>query len=72
MSTEQLLKIVKERGLRIEIKDGRPVLIRKAGDPALTDRLLAVLKRHRERIVTMLTPAAKQGEMFPKDGNAYG
>lgn len=55
MSTEQLLKIVKDRGLSIAIKEGRPVLVNAANNPAVTDKLLAVLKRHRDRIIDLLS-----------------
>lgn len=56
MTTQQVLEIVKKRGLKIVITDGRPVLKRPAGNDAVTDKLLAVLKRHRERIVSLLSP----------------
>lgn len=54
MTTTELLAIVKDRGLKIELKDGRPVLVRPPGSDGTTDKLLAVLKRHRERIIDML------------------
>ena len=54
MSTENVLKIVKERGLVIEIREGRLVITNGANNPAVTDNLLKVLKRHRERIVALL------------------
>lgn len=54
MSTQQLLEIVKRRGLQIVLVDGRPVL--RGERNAATPRLLAVLKRHRERIVDLLAP----------------
>lgn len=60
MSTPELMQLVKDRGLRIKLSsDGRPVLDGAAGNPAVTDRLLAVLKIHRERIVELL----KKGEL---------
>jgi hypothetical protein len=55
MSTQQLLAIVKERGLRIEIKDGQPILKRPDGNQNVTDGLLKVLKFHRERIIQELS-----------------
>jgi hypothetical protein len=55
MSTRELLRIVKERGLSIELRDGRPVLIRNGKDAAVTDKLLAVLKIHRDRIIKDLS-----------------
>ena len=51
MTTQKLLEIVHERGLKIELRDGRPVLIRNGNNDAVTDKLLAVLKIHRERII---------------------
>lgn len=56
MNTIQLLKIVKDRGLTITIKEGRPVL-HYAGEckSGATDALLNVLKLHRERIIEILT-----------------
>jgi hypothetical protein len=54
MSTEKLLEIVKARGLRIVLKDDRPVLEKAAGKPEVTSRLLSVLAFHRERIIEKL------------------
>ncbi len=59
MSTRELLKLVEERGLKVAVRDGRPVLVRAAGSEAVTDKLLAVLKRHRQAIVELL---AKDGK----------
>jgi hypothetical protein len=59
MTTRELLKLVEGRGLKLGLVEGRPVLLRAAGNPAVTDKLLAVLRIHRERIVRELsTPAA--------------
>ena len=58
MSTRELLNIVEKRGLRIVLKDGRPVLEGAAANPAVTGKLLAVLKIHRERIVSLLDRGA--------------
>lgn len=58
MSTKELLEIVKRRGLRIVVEDGRPILKRPQGNQGVTDRLLAVLKRHKDRIVELLSNAA--------------
>ena len=55
MNTKQLLQLVAERGLKIELVDGRPVLRGAANNPKVTDRLLAVLKFHRERIIAQLS-----------------
>jgi hypothetical protein len=54
MTTESLLALVQERGLRIELRDGRPVLVGAANNPEATDKLLAVLKIHREWIIERL------------------
>ena len=53
MSTSELLDIVRKRGLRIVLENGRPVL-KRANREQVTDNLLAVLKVHRERIIKML------------------
>jgi hypothetical protein len=53
MSTSDVLRIVKDRGLRIELRDGRPVLIRPE-KAEVTGKLLAVLAIHRERIIEFL------------------
>lgn len=55
MNTKQLLKIVEDRGLQIVLKEGRPVITKPLGSTALTDKLLAVLKVHRERIIEFLS-----------------
>lgn len=54
MSTNELLEIVKNRGLKIVLVDGRPILKRPGDNDAVTDKLLNVLKLHRERIISML------------------
>lgn len=54
MTTKQLLAIVEERGLKIVLQDGRPVLKRPQGNEGVTDKLLAVLKYHREQIIREL------------------
>ena len=55
MSTEKVLAIVKDRGLKVFLgEDGRPMLARNGNGEAVTDALLAVLKRHRERIIEVL------------------
>jgi hypothetical protein len=56
MSTKELLEIVKSRGLRIVLRDGRPVLEGASGNPAVTDKLLSALRFHRERIIEILKP----------------
>lgn len=55
MTTKEVLEIVKARGMRIEIRDGRPVLIRKDNETDKLDKLLAVLAFHRERIIQELS-----------------
>jgi hypothetical protein len=54
MTTDQVLGIVKERGLKIELRDDRPVLVGAANNREVTDKLLAVLKVHREWIIERL------------------
>lgn len=55
MNTEKVLAIVKDRGLKVFLADdGRPVLARNGHGEAVTDALLAVLKRHREKIIEHL------------------
>ena len=54
MTTSKLLEIVKDRGIKLSLKDGRPVLIQANGSKACTDALLAVLKIHRDRIIEIL------------------
>jgi hypothetical protein len=60
VSTHELMNIVQARGLSIVLDNGRPV-IKRARDNhgAITDKLLAVLKRHRERIIAILS---REGE----------
>lgn len=58
MSTDEVLNIVKRRGLTLTIAtDGRPVIKNGAGNPNVTDKLLAVLKIHRDRIIERLRPS---------------
>lgn len=54
MTTPEVLEIVKARGLQVVLSEGRPVLRRPNGNDGVTDALLAVLKRHRERIIEHL------------------
>src|SRR4051794_24237528 len=63
MTTAEVLSIVKARGLRVEIKEGRPILCGKKEE--LTPALLAVLKRHREKIL-----AAHGVETAPRGAQA--
>ena len=51
MTTAELLSIVESRGLRIVLQDGRPVLVNPNGQGEVTDALMKVLKRHRDRII---------------------
>lgn len=57
MSTQELLKIVSKRGLTLGLKEGRPVIRQPVPPGAVTDKLLAVLKRHREGIMVELSKA---------------
>lgn len=70
MTTDELLKIVEARGLKVKLQNGQPVLVREHGDQSATPKLLAVLKRHRDRIIAKLSP---QVTLFdePKQ-TAYG
>lgn len=55
MTTQQVLNIVKDRGLTISLgPDGRPMIQKNGRNGTLTDALLLVLKRHRERIIDIL------------------
>lgn len=54
MSTQQVLEIVKARGMSVILKDGQPVLRTNGKNDAATDRLFAVLKWHRDRIIELL------------------
>lgn len=58
MSTKELLSIVKERGLSLVLKDGRPVIVGRREAGQVTDALLACLKRHREKIIEELSKNA--------------
>ena len=53
MTTKELLLIVERRGLRVVVENGRPILKRPNGNAGVTDALLAVLKRHREKIIEL-------------------
>jgi hypothetical protein len=54
MTTQKLLEIVRNRGLDIVLKDGRPVIVPGKHRHQVTDKLLAVLRFHRERIIALL------------------
>lgn len=69
MTTKELLEIVERRGLKVLLRDGEPFLHRPKGNKGVTDRLLSVLKRHREPIVSLLS---KQGSLFTEEKGAYG
>jgi hypothetical protein len=60
MSTQEVLRIVKDRGLSINLKDGQPLLCRPQGSVAVTDSLLSVLKIHRQRIIDILKATPKE------------
>lgn len=55
MNTSELLQIVKDRGMRIELKDGVPHITGRREPGQVTDALLACLKRHREKIIKELS-----------------
>lgn len=52
MTTHELLEIVKVRGLRLRLQEGRPVV--SGAKEEITGPLLLCLKRHRERIIETL------------------
>jgi hypothetical protein len=54
MTTQKVMEIVRDRGLEIVLKDGRPVIVPGNNRHQVTDELLAVLRIHRERIVAKL------------------
>ena len=59
MTTNELLDIVKARGLKIVLdNDSRPVLKDAVGNPAVTGNLLSVLRIHRDRILKILNREA--------------
>lgn len=60
MTTKDVLKIVEDRGLKIVLKDGQPLLVRTPGSQTITDALLAVLKIHREWIIKHLSSKDSQ------------
>lgn len=62
MSTRELLKLVRDRGLSIILKDGRLNLQRPSGNDGVTDALLSVLKLHRDWIIELL----KEEGLFSK------
>lgn len=61
MTTKELLDIVKQRGLLIVLQEGRPILQRPPGNDKVTDKLLSVLKIHRERIIQELSKGEPHG-----------
>jgi hypothetical protein len=55
VSTQEVMSVVKGRGLSVTLVDGRPVLrCPESSRAEITDALLAVLKRHREKIINLL------------------
>lgn len=54
MTTRELLAIATQRGLTIRLKDGQPVISSNGHKEEVTAKLLAVLKNHRARIITLL------------------
>ncbi len=65
MTTQELLQIVTNRGLRLSLKDGGPVI--SGAKEEITGPLLLCLKRHRERIIEILRsqqPAEQKKEPF--------
>lgn len=64
MSTQEVLEIVRKRGLSIYIKDGQPVLKTNGKSGEATPELLNVLTLHRERIIEAMTPKYDDPEGF--------
>ncbi len=60
MNTRQLMAIVQARGLKIEMHDGRPVIVPNGHRAEVTDALLAVLKVHKDRIIAILQSPPKE------------
>lgn len=54
MTTKELLDIVKERGLSVVLREGKPLLVRPTTCDRVSDKLLKVLGIHRERIIGLL------------------
>ncbi len=71
MRTAELLKLIEDRGLRIEAKDGRPVLVGAKASAVVTPRLLKVLKFHRAAILEWLKLPAKQPEQEASNGQHH-
>lgn len=57
MSTQELLRIVQERGLKLELREGQPMIVGPRDKEHITDELIAVLKIHKPRIIEMLRQA---------------
>jgi hypothetical protein len=54
MTTKEVLEIVKARGLKIVLNGDRPEIDPQGKKGVITDKLLSVLKIHRERIIEIL------------------
>lgn len=54
MSTDQVLEIVRERGMDVVLKNGTPVIVKPQNNPWYTDALVKVLTKHREEIIRRL------------------
>jgi hypothetical protein len=55
MNTKRLLEIVKDRGLQVVLRDGRPIIVQGKKKENVTSELLAVLAAHREKIIKLLS-----------------
>lgn len=54
MTTEEVMAIVKDRGMSIRLRDGQLFIVKEQGSDGLTPSLVAVLKFHRDKILEML------------------
>ena len=65
MTTQRLLEIVAERGLQIRLVNGQLFLHTPPGNHNRTPTLLAVLTRHRERILQLMSSQSQQPQRNP-------
>lgn len=65
MTTDELLKIVKELGGRIELRDGTPMLVGISKEEPIKPKLLPVLRYHRDEIIRRLTGSKPEEKPTP-------
>jgi hypothetical protein len=68
VTTEQIIALVRQRGLAFTLKDGRPLLVGPKAEA--TPALMHALKWHREDIVAHLLATAPR-EWLWRDGHRY-